>query len=338
MSNAKLDRRGFLAGAAGLTGVALAVGAWKPVFAMEDGLHDDITAGHSNFKIGQIALTLNGATTAGSLLEAEGGAAFTDVNIQEGGGIYVQKIPGRLKWQVINLKRGITADTQFNTWIRDSLGGKPTSLNGSITGADENFKVFTQTDFFNALITEVGFPALDAASKDAAKMTIKIQPESTRTAAGSGKVQRFKFVNGWPSKLSIGNFKLTIGGMNTDSVTGVDAITVKLNYAAGDAKAGPRLVSIDAENVKIRIPEAKAHDFVSWHQDFVINGNNSPENEKHGSLSLLGPDLKTEFFRLDFSGLGIFALDADPLTLSGDTVRHVTAQLYCDKVIYNFKL
>jgi hypothetical protein len=37
-----------------------------------------------------------------------------------------------------------------------------------------------------ALITQIGLPALDAASKDAAKMTVKFAPEYTRTHAKTG--------------------------------------------------------------------------------------------------------------------------------------------------------
>ena len=336
MSDAKLNRRGFLAGAAGLTGVALSVGAWKPVFAMEQasaaGVRDLVPAVQ---KVGHIALILEGKSTS-PLLEAEGGAASTEVNVEESNSVFIQHRPGALKWGAISLKRGRTDAPQLNAWIRDSLEGRPEGVNGSIVGANENFKIFTRTDFFNALITEVGFPALDAASKDAAKMTIKFQPEHTRTATTGGG----SLASGPPvhEKWLVSNFKLTINGMNTSFVTSVDAINIKLNFAAGNADRGPHLASIDAPNMKIRIPESHAQDFVSWHQDFVINGNNSTENEKVGSLSFLSPDLKTEFFRLDLSGLGIFALDADPLTLAGDSVRHVTAQLYCDKMIFNFKL
>ena len=116
----------------------------------------------------------------------------------------------------------------------------------------------------------------------------------------------------------------------------VDAINVKLDYAAGETRFD-QLVRINIPNIKIRIAEAHAQDFVAWHEDFVINGNNSTENEKIGSLSFLSTDLKTEFFRMDLSGLGIFALDPDPL-MRTDTIRHTTAQLYCDKSIFSFKV
>jgi phage tail-like protein len=329
-----MDRRGFLAGAAGLTGVALTVGAWKPVFAMDRavGLHAAI-APVRQVKIGHILLTI-GESPAGALLEAEGGAAFTDVIVtEETTDFQAKKLPGTRKFGNITLKRGMTADTSFFDWIEGSIGGRPVAHSGAIAGTDENFKLFTRTDFFNALITEVGFPALDAASKEAAKMTIKMQPESTRIQAGSGSVnpthtaQQKSFVN---------NFKLTINGMNATFVTKIDQINIKLNYAQADSAAGQRLASIDIPNLKFTVPESRANDFISWHEDFVIKGNNSPENEKSGSLAFLSPDLKTEFFRLDLTGLGIFALDRDPLTLTNE-VRNVTAQLFCNKMNFNFK-
>ncbi|HET7465469.1 MAG TPA: phage tail protein [Candidatus Dormibacteraeota bacterium] len=341
MSDGKLDRRGFLAGAAGLTGVALSVGAWKPVFAMETGPREALN-GHIQIKIGQIVLKL-GESTTGLLFEAEGGSAFTDVieSAPAGsGGVTTKKIPGNLKWSNVTLKHGITSmDKTYFDWVAGAIAGKPVAMSGSIAGATEDLTIVTQTNFFNALITEVGFPALDAASKDAAKMTIKFQPESTRPGPAGGKVSSFILHRGWPSKVSIGSFKLTINGMDTSFVTKIDPVNIKLNYTSseGSLENLPRLASVDAPNMKITVLEGQAKDFFAWHQDFVINGNNGPENEKTGSLSFLSGDFKTELFRLDLSGLGIFDLEPDPLTLTNE-VRHVTAQLYCDKMIFNFKL
>src|SRR2546425_1507256 len=79
VSEGKLDRRGFLAGAAGITGVALSVGAWKPVFAMESA-----SAGHVRDlvpavqRVGHISFTLDGAP-AGFLSFTEGGNATSEV-------------------------------------------------------------------------------------------------------------------------------------------------------------------------------------------------------------------------------------------------------------------
>jgi hypothetical protein len=50
-------------------------------------------------------------------------------------------------------------------------------------GTDDDAAGYTSsalpTLFARGLITEIGFPALDASSKDAAKMTLRFQPETT---------------------------------------------------------------------------------------------------------------------------------------------------------------
>ena len=335
---AKLDRRGFLAGAAGLTGVALSVGAWKPVFAMESGVREASVVAR-NAKVNFIGVSLDGKPV-GSALEAEGGSAFTDVVISESveKGSTLRKIPGTLKWNPISLKHGITMDKPWFDWLSGAISGRPLAKNGSFVGADENLKIISQTNFFNALITEVGFPALDAASKDAVKMTVTFQPQRTSTTGG-GSVPRFHLSNGWPSKISVANFKLTINGMDTGGVTKIDALNFKLNYSTPeDLKiSAPQFTSIDIPNMKITVANAKAIDFLKWHTDFVIEGNNNIENQKEGVLSFLSSDLKTEIFRLDLAGVGIFALDPDPLVV-GQAELHTTAQLFVNNMKFTVKL
>src|SRR5215216_2045558 len=72
--------------------------------------------------------------------------------------------------------------SEFDT----DLYGKDVRKNGAIITADYEGKELSRLSFHNALITEIGFPALDASSKDTAKMSIKITPEYTRRQANSG--------------------------------------------------------------------------------------------------------------------------------------------------------
>jgi hypothetical protein len=334
------SRRSFLAGAAGLTGVALSVGAWKPIFAEESPrlVLDAVSTDKRGFTVGKIGLQLNEAS-AGFLSSADGGNATADViNEKVGSDHLARKHIGAVKYEDITVTAGTGMGKEFYSWIQTSIGGAPIAHTGSILGADVNLKVFTRTDFFNALITEVGMPALDAASKDAAKMTIKFAPEKTRKVLNTGG----KLLGGAPLQLKwlTSNFKLTINGLNTSFVNRIEQFTVKANYTrfSGDSATGQRVLSqIDISNLKFTIAEAHAQDFMKWHEDFVINGNNSVENEKFGSLSFLAPDLKTELFNLKLTGLGIFALDPDPLVVSTQGIRHVTAQLYCDKALFLFR-
>jgi len=329
------SRRTFLTGAAGLTGVALAVGAWKPVFAMEDA---PISAAASSrqFAAGHIALTLN-ETAAGFLSFADGGNAFSDVvNEKLGQDNVVRKHIGGVKYEDITITATTGMSKAFYDWISSSLTSKASKMSGAIDATDFNFKIRSEMSFFNALITEVGFPALDAASKDAAKMTIKFAPESTRisnTPGGTLKSATNQKVTKWLSS----NFKLTLDGVDTSHVTHIDAFALTFDVSL-NSDGNPVGRNLNVPNMKVRVPVAGAQDFIKWHQDFVIDGNSGQEQEKTGSISYLAPGLTTEIFRLDIGNIGIFALDYDPLVEGTDSVRQVTVQLYAETMkFFNVK-
>jgi hypothetical protein len=331
------SRRGFLAGAAGLTGVALSVGAWKPALAAVA----PAAALNRGFTAGKIALQLDEAQ-AGFLTFADGGNAYADVVTEKlGSDFTARKHIAGVKYEDITINCGTGMSKGFYNWLGSTLNGKFDRHSGAIVGADVNFKIFTKTEFVNALISEVGMPALDAASKDSAKMTIKFAPEFTRRVTKTGgsltnvasKVQQKWLVN---------NFKLSIDGVNTAYVNKIDAIVIKSNFSdfvSGDSRETQKVLSsLEIPNVKLSVAESHADDFFKWHEDFVIKGNNGASQEKKGSLSFLSPDLKTELFRLDFFGLGIFALDPDPLQMNTESIRRVTAQLYCESMSFTFKV
>ena len=325
--NRQPSRRTFLTGAAGLTGVALAVGAWKPVLAMEDASISAAAAGR-NFGPVHIALTLGESSAAGFLSHAEGGNAFGDVVNEKLGpdGVTRKHLAG-VKYEDITINCGTGMSKAFYDWVSSSFGSKDVRMSGAIDATDFNFKIRSEMTFSNAMITEVGFPALDAASKDAAKMTVKFAPEFTRVSAKTGTLKAP--TNLKTAKWLASNFKLSLDGVDTSRVTHIDAFALTFDVITNsDGNAVGR--NLNVPNMKVRIPAASAGDFIKWHQDFVIDGNNGQEQEKTGSISYLAPDLTTEIFRLDIGNVGIFALDYDPLDVSTDSLRQVTVQLYAE--------
>jgi hypothetical protein len=330
------SRRGFLAGAAGLTGVALAVASWETAFAADAPTDPSAAAaattaaavGRGSFD-SKVSIKIGGAS-AGFLLTAEGGNPFADVvNEKVGPDHLARKHIAGVKYEDITVSVGAGMSKAFYDWVGTSIGGAGTPLGGSIVVTDFNLKIRSQGDFFNALITEVGMPALDAASKDAAKMTIKFAPELTRRVTKTeGSIAAQKVAPRW----LVSNYKLSIDGLDTTRVVKIDGITIKQDFTP-NADGAPQLFEVAVPNLKLSVLESHADAFWKWHTDFVVNGNNSSETEKKGSLSFLAVDHKTELFRLDFTGLGIFALDPDPLP--GGASRKVTAQLYCDKMVFS---
>ena len=196
-------------------------------------------------------------------------------------------------------------------------------------------------DFFHGLVSEVGFPALDAGSKDAAKMTVKIKPEYTRWKKGSGqvKVSDYSLGKGHQKKWLPRNFRLNIQGLDCTHVNKIEAITIKqkvVEHAVGekrDYECEP--ANLEVPNLVVTFSESHGESWHQWHDNFVIKGKNTQDQEKSGTLELLTEDLGTKLFTLDFHGLGIFKLTPDKVEAGSENIRRIKAEMYCEEIKFS---
>ena len=115
----------------------------------------------------------------GLLKSVDGGAISAEV-VQENGerGRTKKHIAG-VKYEDFTIQLGpgthklVHAVDQRTRWAERG----DCERSGEIKAADPLGNVKTLTTFEDALITEIGFPALDASSKDAAYLTLKFAPE-----------------------------------------------------------------------------------------------------------------------------------------------------------------
>lgn len=86
--------------------------------------------------------------------------------VDEKGRDFVQKIPGRMKWQDISLKRGITGVMDIWDWRKTVEDGdvEGARRNGSIIMFDQSFKPVARWDFVRAWPTKVSGPSLQSDS------------------------------------------------------------------------------------------------------------------------------------------------------------------------------
>ena len=220
----------------------------------------------------------------GIVNSAEGGTASGDVVTEKPGadGIVHKHIAG-VKYEDITIICGTGMSKNFFEWLTDTFNRKPSLKDGAIVRADANLVERGRLNFYRGRVSEIGFPALDAASKDAAFLTVKISPEYTRRVAGQkGKLtgSGLKAQKRWlPS-----NFRLQIDGLDCTTVTKIDAITLRQTMAepaigeVRDHQNEPRY--LDVPNLAVTLPEASAESFYEWHEDFVINGNSGSGAEK----------------------------------------------------------
>jgi hypothetical protein len=214
----------------------------------------------------------------------------------------------------------------FYEWIKNSFDRKFAGHSGKLTSWDSDGDVFDSVVFTDALITEVGFPALDGASKEAAKLAIQMQPESSKPASKPAAKLGVK-QKAWLCS----NFRLKIDNTDCSRVATIDSFTWKVAFT-DDGKGTREPAHLEIPNLAITTPSSHSKEFYDWHEDFVLNGNSA--DERQGTLEFLRPDGQTVLFTLTFGGLGIRVVDAQPPTV--DNIHRVKAEMYCETVSFDF--
>jgi len=322
------DRRDFFkkvaGGAAALAGVEAARAAAGRTPAADAAVEADARGPVA----GRFALELEGAT-AGFLQSVEGGDATADVVVEVGeGACSTVKHLANVRYEDIAITCGIGMSAAFYDWVTATFQCGFARKNGAIVAADFNYKERARRSFTSALISEVRMPALDAADKDPAYMTVKITPETTQRQKGSGQTIVPCGTPKAQKKWLASNFRLTIDGLDCKKVNTVEGFTLKQPVSRD------QIGTLEVPNLGVTLPESAAQPFFDWHEDFVINGNNGSGNEKNGMLEYLAPNLADVLFTINFQNLGIFKLAPEKVEAGSEQVARVKAEMYCEQMTF----
>ena len=126
-------------------------------------------------------------------------------------------------------------------WIQAAWTTNDVRKNGSIVASDYNLVARSEREFFDALITEVTIPAMDAASKNQCYMTVKFAPEMVRMNKASGKVTSAP-VAATKEMWLASNFRLEIAGLDCSKVSAIGSFGVR-RAAAADTIGDARILS-----------------------------------------------------------------------------------------------
>lgn len=297
------------------------------------------TADKRGYVAGKYGIEL-GEGLAGWVQSVEGGHAFSDVvNEKLGADHLIRKHISGVKYDDITITCGTGMTKPFYEWIKASFDRKNSRQDGAVVTADYDYKEISRMTFTHALISEIGFPALDASSKDVAKMTVKITPELTRTKKGSGKALG-KVETKVQKKWLPSNFRLKIDGLDCTRVNKIDAIVLKqkvIDNPVGELRDYQKEPAhLEIPNLGITLAESHADDWYKWHEDFVINGNCGEDKERNGTLEYLTPDLKDSLFTITFTHAGIFKIEPEKVAAGLETIRRVRAELYVEDMKFAY--
>jgi hypothetical protein len=283
---------------------------------------------------GNYLLVLDGAPAA-QLKSFEGGAAAEVIREAPGADLIAKKRLGRFACEPASLQLSVAPDKAAAEWITATWRGKIQQKSGHVSCLDNEGIERQRWEFKDALLAETTFPALDASSKDAGYLTLKLQPVFARFVAGSGKPVKFKSVVG-PAHRLTSNFRLEIAGLDCKRVNRIDSFTVRLQMRVAE-KGEPRLTPLHLEfpDFKVTLADGAPHTWIAWHDDSMIRANQGRNNEKSGSLVLLSANLSQEVARIDLQNLGIFRLAHPRVQGGADSVQRLTAEMYCQRIEFS---
>jgi hypothetical protein len=277
----------------------------------------------------------------GFLSNVDGGGVFADIlNEPLGQDMIQRKRPGPVRFQDIVIDIPLqNVEKALSSWITETLTKNAAPKNGAIVYADINFNEVKRLEFSGALLSEIALPDADAQEgKNAALLTLRLTPQSTRLTGGKGKLAS---APGTKAKLILSStFRFKVQGLETacSRIVSVESIVVKRAVAgtpAGQEKFRQQSAAagaLNCSNVTITLPEADAGPFYAWFDDMVMKG--IPGTERAGLLEWLDQSMKTVVSSVQLGGLGIVRYEPDPIKAGTQEKMGglVQIDMYCETV------
>ena len=247
----------------------------------------------------------------------------------------VKKHLATIKHEDITVEVGMGMSKNFYEWIRQSFDKSHMTKSGEIVAADFDYKAQRATEFYDAHIAEVTLPAFDASSKDAAYMTVKINPERLRHVKRSGETLSAKM--GTKTKKWLPSaFTFELGDLPCDRVAKIDSFTIKQSVVEDQVgkfrEPTKHAAKVEVPNLKITFSAADAEGWEAWFKSFVIDGKCADGDELDGQITILGPDHSEVLGRIELYHCGIISLQPTKLEANKEAPARLEAEIYVEEM------
>jgi hypothetical protein len=257
-----------------------------------------------------------------------GGHARADVvTVASGTDPRPRKHISTVRFEEMSMELGVAHAQPWLDWANSFMSNTHLRKTGTVAFANASNDVRAYLDVHGALLTEVGFPALDGASKDAARMTLRIRPESTTRRDGDdAKLPSLPS----PKAALRSNFRVRVGDLPATRITKVDALTWRMKVqevlSGGERFAQIIPTLVEMPTLRLTIAAADVKPWLTWFDDFVIQGHSSDAKELSGGIDYLAPN-KNVLVTLELRQIGIFELEM-PSEGRTDAAATFTASMY----------
>lgn len=296
----------------------------------------------SSFTAGHFELSIDGHPTTSYLKSVDGGyvkQSLVDEGI--GGDVHRVKHASVAEIDPISFEFGISGADSVLKWIQQSWNKQFSRRNGVITHADFNLNKQIEHEFFEALITETTFPTLDGASKDAAYLKVKMQPEKviTKLNPSSQKISGGNLGKG-QSKQKMwmcSGFRLNIDGIDDMKYTNkIDGFTIKQGikklYVGAERFPTIEPTKLEFPHITGTIAVTYADKLFKWYQDYVVAGKKDADAQKSGSIEFLSTDRGSAIFKINLFEVGLSSLSVMQSTANSDQIKRAKFELYVGRM------
>jgi phage tail-like protein len=295
---------------------------------------------HRPFTGGQFALELDGSMV-GFLTSVDGGHLKSEeVKNMVGSDNYLTtKYPGKPKYEDITITVGMASSPDFWKWIKTTVEDKPERRNGAIVIYDFKHRERQRRTFYNALISEIGFPALDATSKQAATITIKISPERIKLEEPQGTRGSVSYGHDELAKQKLwlcSNFNFSLDRFKGDTSlknAKLEGFTLKqgimMNPIGRHLDTHKYAGRLEKPSLSISFPQSQIKPWVEWYDTCVRHGNYIGEMT-NGVITYYASNLKTELMNINLENVGITSVEFDKLESHKEGIAKAKVSLYVE--------
>ncbi|HLL24285.1 MAG TPA: phage tail protein, partial [Kofleriaceae bacterium] len=296
------------------------------------------TAQKKSYTSGHFELEIDGHKSTAYLKSVEGGHVIANP-VDEPVSTHNQRIKSisTLDVEPMTLDLGLSGARDILKWMGASLRKKYTRRNGVITHANFNLEATYRHEFYNALITEMTFPALDGSSKDSAYLKVKIQPEWVQETK-INSTAKITPTGGLKQKLwSANSFRLNIDGRRGFELTNkIEAFTIK--QGVKKVLIGEQRMP-ELEPTKLEFPHLvgtialeHADSLFAWRDQYHRTGSVEKANQTSGSLEFLGPNKKDILFQINLFEVGVHKVQLQQSQANQDSIKRVKFELFVGRM------
>ncbi len=285
------------------------------------------------YSAAHFVLELGERERVGFLKSVEGGGYKAEHIAYQGGvGHEVYKQVSKPKLEDIKLQVGMAMSEVFYQWISAFFAGEVLRKHGAIIAGDFHYKERARRNFFDALIAEVGFPALDASNKNPCYMSVTLTPERMDFVRGSGAELDATVGNMVQKLWTASKFRFEIDGLQEACrrIHKVDAFTIKqkiLESPAGLLRYPVRVPGrIEWPNITFQVPEADADPFIEHFTKHVIRGEPQEAARRGGIIAFLDHQ-GFELAELELRGIDIASVVPEKHDAGSDDIKSVKVEI-----------